>query len=69
VYLVLAGAGAAVLPRRLAELGRPPSVVIVPLTPPQRRRSYVIHRTAPLSPAARAMSALLSSCATPVTAC
>lgn len=59
LYLVLAGAGAAVLPRTLAELGSPYGVVIVPLDPPQQRRAYAVRRAAPLSPAARAMSALL----------
>lgn len=59
VYLVLAGAGAAVLPRTLAELGRPHGVVIAAFDPPQRRRSYVLRRAGPLSPAAQAMHDLL----------
>ncbi|GGN19228.1 LysR family transcriptional regulator [Streptomyces fuscichromogenes] len=61
LYLVLAGAGAAVLPRPLAELGRPHGVVIAPLDPPKRRQGYLMRRAAPLSPAARAMHTLLLS--------
>ncbi|MGW2386011.1 LysR substrate-binding domain-containing protein [Streptomyces sp. NPDC001658] len=59
LYLVLAGAGAAILPRTLAEIGRAAGVVIVPFDPPQSRRSYVLRRAAPLSPAAQAMHSLL----------
>ncbi|MEU9398033.1 LysR family transcriptional regulator substrate-binding protein [Streptomyces sp. NPDC048324] len=59
LYLVLAGAGAAVLPRTLAELGRAGGVVIVPFDPPQSRHSYVLRRAALLSPAAQALHSLL----------
>ncbi|MEU9241682.1 LysR family transcriptional regulator [Streptomyces sp. NPDC048385] len=59
LYLVLAGAGAAILPHTLAELGRAAGLVIVPFDPPQRRHSYVLRRAASLSPAAQAMYSLL----------
>jgi DNA-binding transcriptional LysR family regulator len=52
--LVLAGAGAAVLPRPMAEVVAERGAVIVPLDPPLWRAIGVIHRDAPLSPAARA---------------
>jgi DNA-binding transcriptional LysR family regulator len=52
--LVLAGAGAAVLPRPMAEVVAQQDAVIVPLDPPLWRDIGVIHRDAPLSPAARA---------------
>ncbi|WP_235022609.1 LysR family transcriptional regulator [Amycolatopsis alkalitolerans] len=61
LYLVLAGAGAAVLPRTLAEIGCPHGVLIAPLDPPQQRRSYVLRRAASLSPAAQAMHGMLRS--------
>lgn len=59
LYLALAGAGVAVLPRPLAELGRPHGAVIVALRPPRWRRARVLRRTTPLSPAARALRQLL----------
>jgi LysR family carnitine catabolism transcriptional activator len=52
--LVLAGAGAAVLPRPMAEVVAAQGGVIVPLDPPLWRRIGIVHRDAPLSPAARA---------------
>ncbi len=52
--LVLAGAGAAVLPRPMAEIVAGQGGVVVPLDPPLWRRIGVVHRDAPLSPAARA---------------
>ncbi|MQA09766.1 MAG: LysR family transcriptional regulator [Pseudonocardiaceae bacterium] len=59
LYLAMAGAGTAVLPRPLAELGSPHGVLLVPLDPPQQRHAYLMHRAAPLSPAARALRDLL----------
>jgi LysR family transcriptional regulator, carnitine catabolism transcriptional activator len=59
LYLALAGAGVAVLPRPLAELGRPHGAVIVALRPPRWRRACLLRRTTPLSPAARALRQLL----------
>lgn len=59
LHLVMAGAGAAVLPRTLAEIGRPHGVVIAPLDPPQHRACYALHQRAPLSPAADRMLDLI----------
>jgi DNA-binding transcriptional LysR family regulator len=59
LYLTVAGAGAAVLPRPVAELGRSHGVEIVSLRPRQTRQVYLLRRAAPLSPAARALRALL----------
>jgi DNA-binding transcriptional LysR family regulator len=57
--LVLSGAGTCFLPapqaRRAAELG----AVVIGLDPPVRRRVGMIHRRAPLSPAAAAFIALV----------
>jgi LysR family transcriptional regulator, carnitine catabolism transcriptional activator len=52
--LVLAGAGATVLPRPMAELVGAQGGVVVPLDPPIWRDIGIVHRDAPLSPAARA---------------
>jgi LysR family carnitine catabolism transcriptional activator len=52
--LVLAGAGAALLPRPMAEAVAAQGGVVVPLDPPLWRRIGIVHRDAPLSPAARA---------------
>jgi LysR family transcriptional regulator, carnitine catabolism transcriptional activator len=52
--LVLAGAGAAVLPRPMAEVIARQGGVVVALDPPIFREIGVVHRDAPLSPAARA---------------
>ena len=52
--LVLAGAGAAVLPRPMAEVVAAQGGVVVALDPPLWRRIGIVHRDAPLSPAARA---------------
>jgi LysR family transcriptional regulator, carnitine catabolism transcriptional activator len=54
VPLVLAGAGAAVVPRPMATLARRDGAVVAPLEPPLWRRLGLIHRDAPLSPAAQA---------------
>ncbi len=56
--LVRAGAGAAVLPRALAEQVAGAGVVLRELTPPIRRRVGMLHRDGPLSPAAAAFVAL-----------
>jgi len=56
--LVLAGAGAAVLPRPMADVVAAHGGVVVPLEPPLWRRIGIVHRDAPLSPAARAFLAL-----------
>jgi LysR family carnitine catabolism transcriptional activator len=58
-YLAIAGAGVAVLPLPMAEMCRSYGVVIVPLDPSLRRNVYLLRRTGSLSPAARAMRALL----------
>jgi LysR family carnitine catabolism transcriptional activator len=52
--LVLAGAGAAVLPRPMAEVVGAQGGVVVRLDPPLWREIGIVHRDAPLSPAARA---------------
>jgi DNA-binding transcriptional LysR family regulator len=59
LYLAVAGAGVAVLPRPVAELGRSHGAEIASLRPRQTRRVYLLRRAAPLSPAARAIRALL----------
>lgn len=55
LYLALAGAGAALLPASLAELGRAQGGVVAALRPAWRRKAFLLHRNAPLSPAADAM--------------
>ncbi len=52
--LVLAGAGAALLPRPMADVVAAQGGVVVPLDPPLWRDIGIVHRDAPLSPAARA---------------
>ena len=52
--LVLAGAGVAVLPRPMADVVAAQGAVVVALDPPLWRRIGIVHRDAPLSPAARA---------------
>jgi LysR family carnitine catabolism transcriptional activator len=54
VPLVLAGAGAAVVPRPMAILARRDGAVVAPLRPALWRQLGLIHRDAPLSPAAQA---------------
>ena len=54
VPLVVAGAGAAVVPRPMARLARRQGVVVTSLEPPLWRDLGLIHRAATLSPAARA---------------
>lgn len=61
LYLVLAGAGAAILPASLAELGRAQGGIVATLWPAFRRTAYLVHRRAPLSPAALAMRQLVAS--------
>ncbi len=60
LYLAAAGAGVAVLPRAVAEFGRSHGVTIAALDPPQRHQVHLLRRTAPLSPAARAVAALFA---------
>jgi LysR family carnitine catabolism transcriptional activator len=55
--LVSAGAGIALLPRRLAEASRLPGVAVVEIRPRITRRIGVLHREGPLSPAAAAFLA------------
>jgi DNA-binding transcriptional LysR family regulator len=59
LYLAVAGAGVAVLPRPVAQLGRSHGAEIASLRPRQTRQVYLLRRAAPLSPAARAIRALL----------
>jgi LysR family carnitine catabolism transcriptional activator len=59
VPLVLAGAGAAVVPRPMATQARRDGAVVVPLSPPLWRQLGLIHRDAPLSPAAHAFVTLV----------
>jgi LysR family transcriptional regulator, carnitine catabolism transcriptional activator len=54
VPLVLAGAGAAVVPRPMAVVAQQQGAVVAPLRPALWRDLGLIHRTATLSPAARA---------------
>lgn len=56
--LVLAGAGAALLPRPMAAVVALQGGIVVPLDPPLWRQIGIVHRDAPLSPAARAFLAL-----------
>ena len=56
--LVTAGAGVAVLPRRLAEASVTTGVLIVDIKPTITRRVGLVHREGPLSPAAAAFLAL-----------
>ena len=58
VPLVLAGAGACVLPRPMATEAARRGAVVVPLDPPLRRTLALLHRAAPLSPAAAAFVTL-----------
>jgi DNA-binding transcriptional LysR family regulator len=61
VPLVLAGAGAAVLPRPMADDARRQGAVVAPLDPPISREIAFVHRRRPLSPAGRAFVALASA--------
>jgi len=58
VPLVHAGAGAAVLPRAVAEATASRWVRVLPLRPPVSRTVGLVHRDAVLSPAAAALTAL-----------
>lgn len=58
VAMVLAGAGATILPDPLAATARARGAVTVPLTPRLRRDVGLVWRDAPLSPAARAFLAV-----------
>jgi LysR family transcriptional regulator, carnitine catabolism transcriptional activator len=56
--LVVAGAGVALLPRRLGDSARSLGAVVREITPRIERRVGIVHRPGPLSPAARAFLAL-----------
>src|SRR6185369_7914211 len=56
--LVLAGAGAAVVPAPMAELARLQGAVVAHLRPALWRELGLVHRDATLSPAARAFIAI-----------
>jgi DNA-binding transcriptional LysR family regulator len=56
--LVLAGAGATIYPRPLAEQAGELGAVIAPLRPRLTRPVYLLHRVGPLSPAAEAFLTL-----------
>ncbi|MGI8754688.1 MAG: LysR family transcriptional regulator [Acidimicrobiales bacterium] len=58
VPLVLAGAGAAVLPEPLARAAAAQGAVVVPLTPGVERTVHLVRRSGPLSPGAAAFRAL-----------
>jgi LysR family carnitine catabolism transcriptional activator len=55
VPLVMAGAGAAVLPEPLARAAAALGAVVAPLSPPLRRAVVLVRRVGPLSPAAAAI--------------
>jgi len=59
LYLAVAGAGVAVLPRPFAVYAEALGAAIVDLDPPYRLGVHLVHRMTPLSPAAVAMRALL----------
>ncbi len=61
VPLVLAGAGAALLPRSLAESARPLGAVVVPTDPPLARHGVLVSPTGTLSPAAHAFVHLVTT--------
>lgn len=54
VPLVMAGAGAAILPEPLARAAAVLGAVVAPLSPPVHRPVVLVRRSGPLSPAARA---------------
>ncbi len=58
VPLVMAGAGAAVLPEPLARAAAALGAVVAPLSPPLRRSVVLVRRAGPLSPAARSFREL-----------
>jgi DNA-binding transcriptional LysR family regulator len=68
VPLVLAGAGACVLPRPMATEAARRGAVVAPLDPPLRRTLALLHRDAPLSPAASAFVTLATADAGGITA-
>jgi DNA-binding transcriptional LysR family regulator len=66
VPLVLAGAGATIVPRVMADTARRLGAVVVPLDPPITRVLALVHRAAPLSPAAAAFIATAGALSAPV---
>ena len=67
--LVLAGAGATILPAPLAAEAARQGATVTSLDPPLRRRIGLVHRRGPLSPAATAfMTLALQGSATPIPA-
>lgn len=65
VPLVMAGAGATVLPEPIARAAATLGAVVAPLTPPIRRPVLLLRRTGPLSPSAEAFHALATGAAGP----
>jgi len=59
--LVLAGAGATLLPRPLAEQAAVLGAVVAPMRPALHREVHLLHREGPLSPAAAAFLALVET--------
>ncbi|MFI7579776.1 LysR substrate-binding domain-containing protein [Kocuria kalidii] len=59
--LVLAGAGAGVLPRALATLAEASGAVVRSLDPPAKRGIYVLHRNGPPPPALRLFEQILTT--------
>lgn len=55
LYFVLAGVATAVLPQPFAEFCMPGNAAVVPIEPRQHRTAFLLHRLAPLSPAANAL--------------
>jgi DNA-binding transcriptional LysR family regulator len=68
VPLVLAGAGATIVPRAMAETARRLGAVVTPLDPPITRALALVHRAAPLSPAAAAFVAVAIESSSPTSA-
>jgi DNA-binding transcriptional LysR family regulator len=58
VPLVLAGAGAAIVPKPMATVAQRQGAVVATLRPALWREIGLVHRAAPLSPAARAFIAI-----------
>jgi LysR family transcriptional regulator, carnitine catabolism transcriptional activator len=65
VPLVLAGAGATIVPRAMADTASRLGAVVTPLDPPITRSLALVHRAAPLSPAAAAFVALAVASSAP----
>jgi DNA-binding transcriptional LysR family regulator len=59
--LVLAGAGATLLPQPLAANAQSLGAVVVPMSPPVTRRVVAVHRDGRLSPAASAFLSIATA--------